>query len=235
VGLLRSRTVFADRDEAGRLLAVRLVDRLGLPGRTGSDDAGRPASSAHGFVVLALPRGGVPVAAPFARAARADFDVLVARKIGAPAQPEFGVGALAEDGPVVWDQETLDDLGLSEADLAATVSSERLEAGRRAALYRGDRPPPDVAGRDVVVIDDGLATGITAMAAVRWVKRGSPSAVTLAVPVGSVSAVQALRREVDRVVCLSVPRPFGAVARFYRDFTQVSDDEVLALLAASRS
>ncbi len=209
---------FADRAEAGRLLADRLA-ALGL----------------RGPVVLALPRGGVPVGFEVAGRlstpdAAAAFDVLVTRKIGYPLQPELGVGAIAEGGEPVLDLPLLERLGLSPADLIQTVGSERAEMDRRIAVYRDRRPLPDLAGRPVIVVDDGLATGGTARAALRAVRSGGPARLILAVPVGAAETVAAMREEADDVVVLAEPHRFRAVGQWYSHFDQLTDDDVLRLL-----
>jgi predicted phosphoribosyltransferase len=205
---------FADRSEAGRALARRVV-----------------ALPVVGPLVLALPRGGVPVAVPVAALTGGDLDVVIARKLGAPGQPEFGVGALVEDGPPLVDRAALDRLGITDDDLAPVVAHERAELARRTLAYRGDRPAPRVAGRTVVVVDDGLATGVTALAALRWVRSGGPARLVMAVPVGSRPACAAVARVADDVVCLRTPRRFRAVGRWYDDFAQLTDDDVVRALA----
>ncbi|MGV4982841.1 phosphoribosyltransferase [Streptomyces sp. NRAIS4] len=208
---------FRDRVHAGRELAERLRIR-------------QEAGALTHPVVLALPRGGVTVAREVARALEAPLDVLVARKIGAPFQEELGVGALAADDPPLFDERTLDQLGLSETALADTVERERAELHRREQLYRRGRPAPELRDRTVIVVDDGLATGATARAALRWLRRQSPERVVLAVPVASPQAADLLRGEADEVVCLHRPTVFLAVGEWYDDFDQVTDDEVLAVL-----
>jgi putative phosphoribosyl transferase len=205
--------IFADRDEAGRILAEEVARAM--------PDGPQPKP-----LVLALPRGGVPVAVPIAARLRADLDIVLARKIGAPHRPEFGVGALAEDGPPVFDAETLAYLGLTEDDLAATVREERAELARRAHRYRAGRPAPDAAGRTVVLVDDGLATGVTARAALRWLRGRAPARLILAVPVCSRPARAALAGDADTIVCLSAPRTFRAVGEWYADFHQLTDADV---------
>ncbi|MEU6281972.1 phosphoribosyltransferase family protein [Streptomyces sp. NPDC047028] len=208
---------FRDRAAAGRELAGLLTD-LGEQGELPDP------------VVLALPRGGVTVAAPVARALDAPLDVLVVRKIGAPRHQEFAVGALVGDDPPLFDQDTLDRLGLTRESLAPLVERERCELRRRERRYRGDRPPPELGGRTVVVIDDGLATGATARAALRHVRRRAPARLLLAVPVGAPDSLERLAAEADTVVCPCRPTGFAAVGQWYDDFGQLSDADVLAAL-----
>jgi putative phosphoribosyl transferase len=202
--------IFANRAEAGRALAERLSAIV---------TAGNP-------LVLALPRGGLPVAGPVAERLRGELDIVVARKIGAPGHPEFGVGAIAEDGPPVYDQDNLRYAGVTEAGVAEVLSAERVELQRRIRRYRGDRPPPSPAGRTVIVIDDGLATGVTAHAALCWVRAQGPARLILAAPVCAPQARDALAAEADEVVCLAAPDPFFAVGRWYDDFEQLTDEDV---------
>jgi predicted phosphoribosyltransferase len=176
--------------------------------------------------VLALPRGGVPVAVHVAERLRGELDLLLARKIGAPGRAEFGVGAIAEDGPPVFDRGSLDHLGITEAELAATVAAERAELDRRVRRYRGERPAPDPAGRTVVLVDDGLATGVTARAALRRLRAGHPRRLVLAAPVCAPPAYESLAEEADTVICLSLPHGFRAVGEWYADFTQLTDEDV---------
>ncbi|MFI6033439.1 phosphoribosyltransferase [Streptomyces sp. NPDC051315] len=211
---------FRDRQQAGR----RLADLL----RTRQEEGDLPDP-----VVLALPRGGVTVAAEVARALDAPLDVLVVRKIGAPFQEELGVGAIAGDHEALFDEAALGKLGLSRSELAPVVERERRELHRRERLYRQGRPAPDLRGRTAIVVDDGLATGGTARAALHAVRRLAPRRVVLAVPVGSPEAVNLLRTAADEVICLHRPAAFMAVGLWYEDFEQLSDNEVLEALRAA--
>ena len=206
--------MFIDRADAGRQLAVSTVHA--------------PGSAA---LILGLPRGGVPVANQIASAWGASLDVVVVRKLGAPANPEFALGAIGEDGVVVVDDEVRRRLGVTPAQLEKAIVDQRRELVRRVLLYRGDRPRLPVAGRDVVVVDDGLATGSTAVAAVAVARLMGAARVTVAVPVGSAQAVERLRSVADDVACLEQPEPFYSVSQHYDDFAQVSDTDVLSILA----
>ncbi|GGW39223.1 phosphoribosyltransferase [Streptomyces xantholiticus] len=209
--------LFHDRREAGRELADRLI-------------ALRSEGALADPFILALPRGGVPIGDEIARALGAPLDVVVARKIGAPFNPEVGVGALAGEGPPLYDERALAMLDLTADRLSPVVARERAEMHRREDLYRGGRPAPEVKGRTAVVVDDGLATGVTARAALRAVRGMEPARLLLAVPVGSPEAAEALAAEADAVVCLHRPQPFYAVGQWYEEFDQVGDDEVIAIL-----
>jgi putative phosphoribosyl transferase len=206
-------TTFADRQEAGAMLADRLAGM----------DLVDP-------VVLGLPRGGVVVAAEVARLLGVPVEVFVARKIGHPHHEEFGVGAVAEGGEAVYDQAALRHTGLTPPDLQPVEAAERAELTRRVRAYRGDRELPDLAGRCVVVVDDGIATGVTTRAALRALRRRHPGRLVLAAPVGAADSVRDLSTEADEVVVLHAPHHFVAVGRWYRSFRQTTDDEVLALL-----
>jgi putative phosphoribosyl transferase len=207
---------FRDRRDAGRRLAQAL----------------RALEGAHP-VVLALPRGGVPVGAEVARQFRVPMDVLVVRKIGLPSQPELGVGAVGEGGVSVFNDRLLDELGLVPSDLAEVTRRETREVHRRVERYRGDRAAASVAGRTVVVVDDGVATGFTARAAVEILRRRGAGRIVVAVPVGARRAIAELSRLADEVVCLHSPAEFGSIGEFYDDFGQLSDAEVSAILATA--
>ncbi|MFC8915321.1 phosphoribosyltransferase [Streptomyces sp. NPDC057116] len=211
---------FQDRREAGRRLAGLLVERQ-RQGRL--DDP----------VVLALPRGGVPVGDELAGALHAPLDVVVVRKIGAPYNPEVGIGALVGDQPPIFDDRALAVLGLTPERLSVRVDAEREEVRRRERLYRGGRPAPELRGRTAVVVDDGLATGVTARAALRAVRAAGPARLLLAVPVCSRQAVTALSGEADEIVYVYQPPFFEAVGQWYDDFDQLTDDEVIRTLSAA--
>lgn len=208
---------FRDRRDAGRQLAQRLQQL--------------PRSSP---LVFGLPRGGVPVAAEVAAALGAPLDVFVARKVGLPGHEELGIGAIAEGmvEPIV--SEAARSVGIRPADLGALATKARQELDRRVASYRGDRAVPAVAGRDVIVVDDGLATGVTAEAALRSLRSRNPNRLILAVPVCTPETARRLRGLADAVVCVEAPQQFSAVGQWYEDFSQTTDAEVVALLAAAQ-
>lgn len=213
---MKAETAFRDRADAGVELAQRL-----MPLR-----ASEP-------IVVALPRGGVPVAHQIAVALDAPLDVFAVRKLGAPANPEFGIGAVAEDGTRVIDQRAVRALGVSEAELRGILDRATAELRRQVDLYRGERAPLDLAGRTVILVDDGVATGVTDTAALRAIRTRGPERIVLAVPVCAPEIAKVLAAEADEVVALLTPSALDGVGRWYEDFSQVPDDEVLRLLHSS--
>lgn len=210
---------FRDRIEAGRLLAERLVSY-----RDRSD-----------VVVLALPRGGVPIAHEVASALHVPFDVYVVRKLGVPGHEELAMGAIAPGGVRLINREVVDALGIPPAVIESAAINEQIELDRREQVYRGTRAPLRLAEATVILVDDGLATGSTMRAAVMAVRQQQPARVVVAVPVGASTTCQELAREADEVVCLRTPEPFVAVGLWYIDFTQTSDRDVQQLLESSPS
>jgi predicted phosphoribosyltransferase len=206
---------FCNRTDAGRQLAEKLAAYANRPD----------------VLVLALPRGGVPVAFELARAFGAPLDVFLVRKLGVPGYEELAMGAVATGGVRVLNDEIVRGLGISEHEIDAVVARELRELSRRDRLYRGDRPPSDVAGRTVILVDDGLATGATMRAAVQALRQQQPGRIVAAVPTASPDTCQVLKAEADDVVCAITPEPFFAVGHWYDDFTQTTDDEVRELLA----
>jgi predicted phosphoribosyltransferase len=208
--------VFRDRREAGQVLASRL-ERY----RDSSD-----------VVVMALPRGGVPVAYEVARELRAPLDVFVVRKLGAPGFPEIALGAIASGDVVVTNDDVIGDFGITPDELEPITEAERRELHRREKAYRDGRPPADIKGKTIIVVDDGLATGATMLAALKGIRAQSPGRVVLAVPVAPEDTCEGLSHIADEVVCVTTPKLFIAVGAAYSDFEQTSDDEVQRLLAA---
>jgi putative phosphoribosyl transferase len=204
---------FPDRRAAGRLLAERLR-----------------AMEIDAPVVVALPRGGVPVADEVARALRAPLDIALVRKLGAPGQPELGIGALGEDGTMVLDGDTIAALGVTRAQIEAVAEREAAELARRRRLYRGDVPPVDVDRRTVVLVDDGIATGVSTTAACQVLRERGAERVIVAVPVCARGTLERLGEQLGEVVCLRRPWRFKGVGAWYDDFRQTSDDEVVELL-----
>jgi putative phosphoribosyl transferase len=209
---------FEDRRDAGRRLAGKLVRFR--------DE--RP-------VVFALPRGGVPVGYEISRSLGAPLDVFVSRKLGAPDQPEFGIGAVAAGGVRVLNEDVVRRLGITEDYVERITAQEIAEVGRRLRYFRGKRPEPKVGGRTAILVDDGLATGVTARAAVEALRLRGPRRLVLAAPVCAAQTVNLLMPRVDELVCLESPPDLGAIGFWYRNFEQTSDEEVVELLERARS
>jgi putative phosphoribosyl transferase len=205
---------FADRAEAGEKLATKLLTYADRPD----------------VLVLALPRGGVPVAYEVARALHAPLDVFIVRKLGFPGHEELAMGAIATGGVRVLNQEVMRYVDLPDEVIDTVANREQQELERRQHLYRGDRPPPEVRGRTVILVDDGLATGSTMRAAATALRQMEPSKIIVAVPVAAAETCDEFRDEVDEVICAVTPEPFMAVGMWYSDFSQTSDEEVRELL-----
>jgi predicted phosphoribosyltransferase len=210
-----SARTFRDRREAGRALADE------LSAYRGRDEV----------LVLGLARGGVPVGWEVAAALHAPLDVFLVRKLGVPQWTELAMGALASGGRVVMNDNVVSGLNISDEALQSVIEREMVELHRRERVYRGDRPAADPHGRIVILVDDGIATGASMLAALRAVQAGNPASIVVAVPVGPASACQKIAQEADDVVCATMPAGFDAVGQAYLDFHQVSDDEVRELLA----
>lgn len=206
--------LFRDRSEAGRLLGLQLKNRF-----AGQD-----------VVVLALPRGGVPVGLEVAQALNAPLDVLVVRKLGAPGEEELAMGAIASGGVRIWNWEVVDALGIQLPQMDAIAEQAAVELARREQAYRGDRERVELRGKTVILVDDGLATGSTMRAAVAAVRQQSPKQVVVAVPVAAQTTCNALQKEADECVCSYTPLHFYAVGQWYQNFAQTSDEEVHELL-----
>jgi predicted phosphoribosyltransferase len=207
--------VFRDRAEAGRVLAEQLAAYADRPD----------------VIVLALPRGGVPVGYEVAQALHAPLDVFLVRKLGVPGHEELAMGAVATGGVRVLNEQVVRALHIPEQVIDAVARWELEELARRERLYRGDRSPPDVRGRTVILVDDGLATGATMLAAVRALRQQQPARIVVAVPIASRDTCELLRDEVDDVICAATPDPFYAVGLWYENFEQLTDEEVRELLA----
>jgi len=206
--------IFQDREDAGRQLAARLLHYRERPN----------------VLVLALPRGGVPVAYEVARALDAPLDLFLVRKLGVPGQEELAMGAIATGGTRVLNEDVVRALHIPPEVIEAAARREQVEIERRGRAYRGDRPEPDVRGQIVMLIDDGLATGATMRAAVAALRQQEPERIVAAVPTAPAETCEGLRHEVDEVVCVQTPEPFFGVGFWYEDFTQTSDEEVRDLL-----
>lgn len=206
--------LFRDRRDAGKKLAQKLITFAR------HSDA----------IVLALPRGGVPVAYEVASALHAPLDIFIVRKLGLPGREELAIGAIASGGAKVLNQDIIRYLGISEALIDAIAQQELQELERRERAYRGDRPPLDVKSRRIILIDDGLATGASMRAAVAGLRAYHPAQIIVAVPTAAFETCEALKPEVDQMICATTPEPFYGVSRWYKDFSQTTDEEVRTLL-----
>ncbi len=209
-------SLFADRAEAGRKLAGALKD------------------ISKNSIILAVPRGGVVVGYEVAKELRIPLDLTIARKIGAPGNPELAIGAVAEDGTYILDNSLVEMLGVPQDFIESEADKQRVEIKRRLQKYRNNAPPPKLANREIVVVDDGVATGSTLKAALLSLSKVGAKSVTVAVPVGPPDTIKALKRHADRVVCLFTPDPFYAIGEFYGNFDQTTDEEVTDLLDQNR-
>jgi predicted phosphoribosyltransferase len=210
---------FADRRQAGQKLAAKLA----------------AYANRADVLVLALPRGGVPVAYEVARALRAPLDVFLVRKLGLPGQEELAMGAIASGGMRVLNEDVTTQIDVPDSVIDAVVQREQQELERRERLYRGGRPAPNVEGCSVILVDDGLATGSSMRAAAMALRRMQPAKLVIAVPVAAPETCDEIRREADEVICAATPEPFVAVGVWYSDFSQISDEEVCALLEQAAS
>jgi putative phosphoribosyl transferase len=211
-------SIFSDRRDAGARLAEALDS----------------FANKSDVVVLALPRGGVPVGYEIAKQLGVPLDVLVVRKLGVPGHEELAMGAIASGGSLIVNRELVRTLGIPDATLHHTIERERRELERRERVFRGDRPPLDVTGKTVIVVDDGLATGSTMLAAIQALRARHPAQLVVAVPVASPDTCQTLRTYVDQMICLYTPEPFYGVGLWYDDFSQTTDEEVRELLERAR-
>jgi len=206
--------IFTNRQEAGRVLAGRL----------------EKYANREDVIVLGVPRGGISVAFEVAKALQAPLDIFVLRKLGVPGHEELAFGAIGSGGVRVLNADVVNKLGVSELEIAAATKEETRELKRREHLYRGTRPPLNVQGYTVILVDDGIATGASLRAAIQAIRKLKPTALVVATPVGPSSTLHSLGHEVDELVCAEIPEPFFGVGQFYGDFSQVSDEEVIGLL-----
>jgi putative phosphoribosyl transferase len=205
---------FENRTQAGRLLGEALAEY----------------AKRSDVVVLALPRGGVPVGFEVARIIDAPLDIMLVRKLGTPGQEELAMGAIASGGVCVLNPDIVAAIDISQEAIEAIAATERQELERRERAYRGNQPPPPVENHCIILVDDGLATGASMLAAVSTLRQRKPASIVVAIPVAPTDTVQRLKQEADAVVCLATPEPFSAVGRWYQEFSQTSDDEVTSLL-----
>jgi predicted phosphoribosyltransferase len=210
--------IFHDRIEAGQKLAL-VLEKYKKQKET---------------IILALPRGGVVVGFEVAKILNLPLDLVVPRKIGAPGNPEFAIGAITEEGEGIFNEEVIRDYGISKEYIEKTVEEEKKEAQRRLKTYRGDRLSLNLAGKTVIIIDDGIATGLTMRAAIKSIKVKNPKKIIVATPCGTKDSLEEIEKEVDKVVCLYVPIFFGAVGAFYKNFKQTTDEEVIDLIQKSK-
>lgn len=210
--------VFANRQEAGKKLGSELLKYRG-----------------KNPYILAMPRGGVPIGFEVAEVLNAPLDVIVVRKIGLSSNLEYGIGAIAEGGIKILDSAAIEALDIDEEEINATLQLEEKELKRRAKTYRDGRPLPDLKNRTVILVDDGMATGITAKAAIEAVRKLNPHKVVLAIPVCALDTIDGLKKMADEVICLATPFEFMAVGAWYKDFAQISDQEVVDLLHKAKS
>jgi len=202
-------------------------------------DAGKQLASAlngasKGAIVLAVPRGGVVVGFEVAKALQIPLDIVITKKIGAPGNPELAIGAVAEDGTLLLDEGIVEMLNVPQSYIEGEVENQRAEIKRRLQRYRGNAQTPQVSGRAVIVVDDGVATGATLKASLRSLRKRGAKPLVVAVPVGPIDTITALKKEADRVVCLHTPEPFYAIGEFYRNFDQTRDEEVIELLEKNK-
>lgn len=210
---------FVDRIEAGQALAKRLSHLAGVPN----------------LIILALPRGGLPIGFEVAKALQAPLNIFLVRKLGAPMHKEFAIGALAENGLRFINQQAVHQLGISETAIEQITAQEQQEIQRRTQLYRGNNPPPEIKGRTVVIVDDGLATGATMKVAIQALRNQHPQKIVVAVPVGAMDTCAELKQLADEFVCLATPVPFHAVGLWYQSFPQLSDADVISLLEQAKT
>lgn len=206
--------VFRNRKEAGQMLAKQL----------------RAYANREDVIVLGLPRGGVPVAFEVARALQAPLDIFVLRKLGVPGHEELAFGAIASGGSLVLDRRVIEGLDISDRQIEVVTANERSELERRELAYRGDKPPLEIEGLITIVVDDGIATGSSMRAGIKALRQLKPARIVVAVPVAPLATCNQLRLEVDEFVCAHMPQSFYAIGQFYKDFSQVSDQEVIELL-----